>query len=278
VRVPPPPASPDASSALLVVDARDGEARRFRAAAWLRCSGSAQFSTAGWQDVLARLGRPAPADLYVVDLREESHGFVNGAAVSWYARDNWGCVGLAAEDALRLEALRLRLLALGDTVEIASADEVKRGATPARELWPRRAVEAEREVVGLPEGHYLRLLVTDHLAPRDEVVDAFVRFVRGLDGRPHLHFHCRGGRGRTTVFIALYDMLRNAVADDCAAILERNQRLGDYDFAERRDPASRKAPYAPERLALLERFHRYARANPGGAPLGWLDWIGGDGA
>lgn len=271
-----PPAAPDAAHPTLVVDDDGVTARRFRRTAG--ASGSAQFSAAGWQDIRRLLDDVAAEDLYAVDLRQESHGFLNGAAVSWYAADNWGCVGLRPDEAAALEALRLRLLDLGERVKIGRVESVKRGAPAVYEEWPRRSVRTEREVVALPEGHHVRLPVTDHLRPADEIVDQFIDLVRALPERAHLHFHCRGGKGRTAVFMALLDMLRSARSTPLDEILARQQRLNDYDLMKTPDPARAKAAYAPERKALLARFHEYARENPGGAPLRWSEWTIGRGA
>src|SRR5262245_9771334 len=99
-----PAASPDASYAALVFDDDGDQPRRFHSTtelaahdsadigelAALRCSGSAQPSAAAFLEIRCRLAHVRTDDLYVVDLRQESHGFVNGAAVSWYAAHNWG--------------------------------------------------------------------------------------------------------------------------------------------------------------------------------------------
>jgi protein-tyrosine phosphatase len=281
-----PATSPDASFAPLVLDSDAAEPRRWRVTddfaapgvdtrgfCELGCSGSAQFSAAAWDVIVRRLGDPA--QLYVVDLRQESHGFVDGAAVSWYARNNWGALGLGDGDAAALERLRLLLLGQSDELWLARADEVKAGRPLA---WTRRArgrVASEREQLALPEGHYLRLWVTDHLRARDEVLDQWVAFVRGLPAGARVHVHCRGGKGRSATFIAFYDMLRNAHAVDLETILTRNRLLSDYDLRALPAAGSAKAPFAPARQELLGAFYRYARAvhaSHGGAPVSFSQW------
>ena len=205
----------------------------------------------------------------MLDLRQESHGFLEGMAVSWYARHNWGCVGLAEDERRGLESLRLRMLERGERVWLADAKSVKAGTgAPAAERMPGRA-RTEEEALGLAAGHYVRLPVADHTRPEDWVLERFVRFVRELRGEAHLHLHCRGGKGRTSLFLALHELLWNARHLSLEAVLERQALLNDYDL--RRMPArdSYKAPFAPERLELLERFYAYARANPGGWPDAW---------
>ncbi|MFE8599050.1 phosphatase domain-containing protein [Archangium violaceum] len=274
-----PPLAPDATFAPLVLDADEPLARRFRVSAGpgnaLRfpCSGSAQFSLRGWDDIQERLGRPAPERLHVLDLRQESHGFLDGAAVSWYAQHNWGGVGLGQEEVLALEAQRLRLLARGPAVWVGDARAVKEGRAPGFTEWRPTHVQSESQALGLPSGHYLRLPTTDHLRPDDAVIDQFVRFVRELRDDAHLHLHCRGGKGRTSLFLTLLDLLWNAEHQALETVVERQRQLNDYDFHKRLDPDSYKAAFAPERLELLTRFHAYARDNPGGSPQGWTQWL-----
>ncbi len=283
----PPVTAPDASFAPLVYDSEGPELRRYRSTdeppemtgvataglSTLRCSGSAQLSAAGFTALRARLAHVPAARLHVVDLRQESHGFLNGAAVSWYARSNWGCVGLAEDEALALERMRLRLLAAAEWVEVASAADVKqRKQGAAVEVRPER-VEDEAQVLALPPGQYVRLPVADHARPSDAVVERFVRLVDALDVDAHLHFHCRGGKGRTVTFFVLLDLLRSADRLPFAEVLDRQQRLHDYDM--RRLPAlsAAKAPAIRERLEFVERFARFARVRRRGE--GWLEFIAG---
>src|ERR1700730_14384666 len=52
----------------------------------LRISGSAQFSEKSLQEIVKKVG--CSGKFIIVDLRQESHGFVDGIAISWYsARD-----------------------------------------------------------------------------------------------------------------------------------------------------------------------------------------------
>ncbi|OJT26278.1 hypothetical protein BO221_10275 [Archangium sp. Cb G35] len=275
-----PARAPDASFAPLVLDSDEPRSRRFRVSelagsttrGGLRCSGSAQFSLAGWEDVQERLGRPAPEHLYVLDLRQESHGFLDGSAVSWYARHNWGCVGLARHEVLQLEALRLRLLEGGNPVWVGDARAVKEGTGPVLTEYKPEQVRTEEQALGLPEGHYVRIPVTDHLRPDDAALDLLVQFVNTLRDGAHLHVHCRGGKGRTSLFLTLIELLWSAEPLELDALLERQQRLNDYDLRKRPAPDSYKAPFAPERMELLTRFHAYARAHPGGGSQTWTQW------
>ncbi|WP_342381688.1 protein tyrosine phosphatase [Myxococcus stipitatus] len=282
-----PPLAADASSAPLVLDDDGTEARRFRSTTLLpdmsgletrgleelRCSGGAQLSVAGYQDVVRRLAVVPREWLHVVDLRQESHGFLNGAAVSWYAESNWGAAGLSDEEAQSLEHQRLLLLSRSPRARVRDVAGVKGRAPPSSTDWECHTVMDEARAFDLPPGRYARFPVTDHTRPRDTTVDSFIQWVRGLDERAHLHLHCRGGKGRTATFMCLLDMLHNARHLPLDALLDRQARLGGYDVRKAADPASPKAPFIAERRAFLARFHEYARENPKGGPLGWGEWL-----
>jgi Inositol hexakisphosphate len=113
----------------------------------------------------------------------------------------------------------------------------------------------------------VRLTVTDHARPLDEEVDRFILAVRALPQNAWAHFHCEAGRGRTTTFMVLYDMLRNAARASLEDIVRRQKLLGyDYDVLRPAEPGNWKAPYTDDRAAFVRAFYNYARANPEGQP------------
>src|SRR5207302_713193 len=110
---------------------------------------------------IAQLLERIPADrLYVADLRQESHCFADGAALSWYAAMNWGCAGLDAAECAQLEALRIRLLQLSESAEVGTKDDVKARRRPAQ-VRKLGAVSGEASALGLAAGRYVRFPVTD---------------------------------------------------------------------------------------------------------------------
>ena len=60
----------------------------------LRISGSKAFSELEYAEILKHIPA-APELIYDVDLRGESHGYINGSAVSWYKPNDWGNKGRA---------------------------------------------------------------------------------------------------------------------------------------------------------------------------------------
>ncbi len=191
-----------------------------------RVSASSEFTAGALQAMLtdpkflSDRGR-----LVVVDLRQEPHAVVGKATVTWVEpgdeRDH-GLLGLQ-EDHERptekrfVEALRDALAAKATVPAYKPLD--KNGRLPL-ELKPHKplegAVQTEGELVTRANAVYLRIPVPDHAMPEtDADVETFVRRVREEQAvlgekRPWFHFHCRGGRGRTTTFVALFDALCHA--------------------------------------------------------------------
>jgi hypothetical protein len=238
----------------------------------LCASGSGEFTTDGLKLLLERTRGPVT----VFDLRQETHIFVNGLPISWFATNDWANVGRTHNEIEADEAARVKSLKPGSEIAVHPGAVIKKpGATPiAPENVTVEHASTERDLVEANRAAYVRLTVTDHARPLDEEVDRFILAVRTLPENGWAHFHCEAGRGRTTTFMVLYDMLRNATRVSLEDIARRQQLLGyDYDVLHPADPGSWKAPYTDDRIAFVRAFYDYARANPGGGPQPWSEWL-----
>lgn len=215
----------------------EGDFRNFRTSPELRQSGSSQFTHAGLVQIRDKIHAMAPdAEIVVVDLREESHGIAaNGRPISWRNEHDWAN--------------------LGKTTEEITADEAKRldavGATTEHALC---------ESVGVS---YLRLPVPDHMKPDDATVAAFVRELESERRKgTWLHFHCHAGKGRTTTFLTLDEILARAGAEGVTldSILYHQHEAGGADLRSISAPDSYKHAAAIERLDFLRAFFETARA------------------
>ncbi len=206
----------------------------------LRASGSGEFTPEGLKLLLARTRGPVT----VFDLRQETHIFVNELPVSWYATNDWVNVGRSQS-----------------AIEADEASRVECAST-------------EHDIVGAGGASYVRLTITDHARPLNEEVDRFILAVRALPENAWAHFHCEAGLGRTTTFMVLYDMLRNANRVSLEDIVTRQKILGNnYDVLQPAEPANWKAPHMADRAAFVRAFYDYARANPNGQPQLWSEWL-----
>ena len=238
----------------------------------LRASGSGEFTPEGLKLVLARTRGPVT----VFDLRQETHIFVNGLPVSWYASRDWSNVGRSQSDIEADEAARVASLTRGSKIDVRPGHPVKHGnanSVPPQQVTVERA-NIERDVVQPAGASYVRITITDHTRPLDDEVDRFILAVRALPENAWAHFHCEAGLGRTTTFMVLYDMLRNANRMSLEDIVYRQKILSHgYDVLQPDEPENWKAPYAAKRAEFIRAFYGYARANVDGRPLLWSEWL-----
>jgi protein-tyrosine phosphatase len=238
----------------------------------LHASGSGEFTAEGLKLLLLRTRSPVT----IFDLRQETHIFVNGLPVSWFATNDWANVGRSQSAIEADETARVQSLKPGSEIVIRQGESVKKGS--ADSAAPQRVtvewVSTERDIAEAAGAGYVRITVTDHARPLDGEVDRFILAVRALPKNGWAHFHCEAGRGRTTTFMVLYDMLRNATRVSLEDIVRRQKLLGyDYDVLRAAAAGSWKAPYIEDRIAFVRAFYNYARANPNGQPQLWSEWL-----
>jgi hypothetical protein len=236
-----------------------------RGLAELRASGSGAFSRAE----IARMSAEWAGPVTVVDLRQETHALINGLPVTWYAPVDWGNVGKSNSEVWRLEAEQIA--AVDHVLQLSPVKGDENAVDDTLHMEVERA-ESEEDVVHDLGLGYLRLYVTDHLRPTDAEVDRFVQFVDEMPEDMWLHFHCRAGKGRTTTFLCMYDMLANADQVSFDDILARQAALPpNYHLLDTR-PRSPRHVYYQQRADFLREFYKYARARK--PAQSWSEWVG----
>lgn len=238
----------------------------------LCASGSGEFSASGLQSLLEALAEKTQMPICIVDLREESHGFFDGTAVSWYGEHDWGNVGLTQEEALADEAERIHGAA-GQMMTVAHLGGEK-NPLDEHEIFVEEA-QTEKELVEGAGLRYKRIAATDHIWPSPAAVDEFVQFYKRLPEDIWLHFHCQAGEGRTTEFLAMYDILKNP-AVPLQDILYRQCLLGGSYVAHVEPEGSTywKVPYYVEKAKHIALFYRYVQENEGaGFAVSWSAWL-----
>ncbi len=238
----------------------------------LLASGSEQPS---WSE-LAGIIRGLRKNVVVVDLRQESHALLAGHPVSWYRVKNWANKGMSlaevkADERGRIEALPVPGAAL--VARVSAKDIEGRLTAVSTEKIIYDQAQSEEQAAGSLGLGYLRIPVTDHSRPLDADVDRFILFIRNLAPDVWLHFHCHAGDGRTTTFLLLHDLLRNARALDLEELAARQHLLGGVDLLHRPHTGWKEALYN-ERAAFVTRFAEYARTRDF-KTVTWSEYLAG---
>ena len=228
-------------------------------------SGSAQFSEAQFHDLAVKL-RERSEEVWIVDCRLESHGFINGIAVSWCGVDN------AANQGKTVAEVEAEEQALSDLVGTTVATYTAENDRPKDLVeMPVKAWETERTLTESEGLHYLRLACPDHCWPTSEVIDAFIDFAKDLEAGAWLHFHCQAGLGRTGAFMTIYEMMQKPEAP-VEEILRHQAETGSGNLVDRAAPE--KSHAQKERCVLARAVYQYICKNrESGYAVKWSDWL-----
>lgn len=238
--------------------------RNFRVDPELHMSGSGQMSEAGLADLPNKLATVRQADepLWIVDLRQESHGFCNGEAVSWHAKYNAANIGKNAKEVAKDEQTRLSAV-YDKEVHAVPMGKIDTASGMADFDAVVTNIATEQQAAHADGFGYVRIAATDMQWPEPQAVDAFVDFYKALPAHPGwLHFHCHAGEGRTTTFMAMYEMMRYPERP-LAEVLQHQYEIGGIDLMK-----------SGNRYAMLQKFHQYVAENQGSTySQSWSDWL-----
>ena len=183
----------------------------------LNASASGQPSVAALKTLYEKIRAIKPdAEIFLVDLRQESHGYANSLPVSWYFEHNTANAGKNSAEVESDERTRLKNLRGVDTTFEPLGNADKKSLKPIRFI--PRVMQTERAAAEEIGFHYVRFAAADMQYPAPEVVEDFKNFVATLPPNAWLHFHCQAGQGRTTTFLVMYDRLKNpdvSIEDIC---------------------------------------------------------------
>jgi protein tyrosine phosphatase len=238
----------------------------------LYIAGGGQFSKLGLEKILNKLHTK---HLTIVDLRQESHGFLNGNAVSWYGPSNATNAEKSSQEILEIQEQLLNELGKEQNAIVyeilEKTSDMKIADTRPLEFAVHRTA-AENEIAEKFQLGYRRLFVQDYLAPSDLEVDRFIQIVKELPLDQWIYFHCRAGVGRTTTFMTLYDMMYNAKKVSFEDILARQKALGGKDLIKLPRPSQYKYLSSQKRLTFLKQFYQYAHDNHDNFETTWSNW------
>lgn len=205
-----------------------------------------------------------------VDLRQETHGFVEGMSISWFGERDQANINKKRADIIKDEKDKLEKIKKDKYVAFDKLKEGKSVNTIPEIVNPKK-VQTEKELVEAQRIDYLRLTVTDHLKPKDDQIDLFLEETRKISTKDTwVHFHCRGGVGRTTTFMAMYDMMHNAKQVTFEDIMKRQVLIGGSDILKKDAEGNKIGD--ENRADFLKQFYQYCRQNNDNFKTSWSDW------
>ncbi len=239
----------------------------------LNASGSAQFYPEVISNMVLNLRQKGAHDIIIVDVREESHMYVNNIPFAWYqkpidhftfARYN---LNKSSADVQKDEVQKIAALKSEKNVKVYGFhpnDEEKKGWPDIIDCkiysYPIVTITSEKDLVNSHGLHYARIPITDDSGPSIRAVDEFLSLFKEHKDS-WLHIHCEAGEGRTTTALAFFDMFYNAKKVDFETIAKRQSLLGNHNLLLIRQstPSHQKADL--DRLETLKSFYQYCKNN-----------------
>jgi protein-tyrosine phosphatase len=134
-------------------------------------------------------------------------------------------------------------------------------------------VETEEEIASAYDLKYIRLPTLDRYRPSDSIVNDLVEVIKN-NPNSWLHFHCHVGKGRTTTFMAMYDMFYNAKNVGFEEILTRQKAIDGEDLMKHlhRTMDERLGKFSQERFEFLKNFYNYCK-NSDPFATSWDVWV-----
>ncbi|MGB0935422.1 MAG: tyrosine-protein phosphatase [Alphaproteobacteria bacterium] len=247
----------------------------------LRIMGCAQYTEQQLINLKNQLADQGP--IYIVDLRQEAHVFVDGIPISknvhvnmverWFTDD----VSAAREQAL-LSDLQSQESITYEEIEKKDNSTIKE--TTTHTVKPMR-IESPQQLVERHGMHYVRFYITNHHMPSNHVIDQLIQFLDTVPEHATIVFHCRGGKGRTTTAMVLVDIIENGDTVSLDDIIARQYLLGQTNLVNHggRIPVPQtcanshwKFISSTERYMFLKAFYAF-RNSPKFGKETWSQWI-----
>lgn len=239
----------------------------------LNISGSRQFSIDQFKQLATKLDEVAYGKkIYIIDLRQENHSFVNGYPVSYYMEHNWANKDLSAKQIEDNQSKYFSNIENKKLTAYLKGDDEK-----ASEEYVELIVEeniSERQLVETYGYEYINIPCIDHVWPSSENIDTFIEFVKSIDiDNTWLHFHCVAGEGRTGTFMCLYDMMKNPEVS-MKDIMYRQTKLGsNYPLYLQQDDNWKKDLYQQKADNFVLLYEYVQENNKNNYEISWSNWL-----
>ncbi len=238
---------------------KDGLPRNFRDLSGLGINAiaSAQFS----ENELQEVRKKYPNDkIVIVDLRQESHGFINGNSVLWRSYFEKINQDKNISEILSDEKLRFNIAKKDHEIVINEVTKRDRENGWYKEISPKivtvNKAQNEKDLAAENGFEYQRFSVRDFDKPNEKEFLRMVSFIKNLPQDKKIYVHCAGGKGRTGMFLVTLDIIKNGKETALEEIFKRQNKLGSAKLDEISEEEAWNNEIAKERLTMLENFYK----------------------
>ncbi len=220
---------------------KDGLPRNFRDLAVfnLNAIASAEFSEAELKKVREKFKKDK---IIIVDLRRESHVLLNGLSVSFDETNNDSKIS----EILSAEREKVSAIKKNPQLELSALKP---------ELKKLESIKTEEELAKENGFEYKRFAIKDRNIPDQKQFDEMVEFIKNLPKDKKLYVHCAAGKGRTTTFLVIYDIIKNGKEVALAEIFKRQEAIGGARLDQVNDEISGNKELMEKRLMMFKKLY-----------------------
>lgn len=218
---------------------------------------SSQFSESQLQEVRKKY---PDEKITIIDLRAESHGFINGKPVTWHTVFEKGNQNKTLSEISSDESDRLNLAAKDQQIIVNKILKEDRANGWYKEISPavidvNQAI-SEQDLAEKNGFEYQRFPIRDLDVPNETEFTRMVNFIKTLPQDQKLYVHCAAGKGRTGTFLVLLDIIKNGKTTELKEIFERQNKLGAARLDKISEEESWSKEIARNRLKIIENFYK----------------------
>ena len=202
--------------------------------------------------------------VYVVNLRDENGLYYNYHPISYY--------GIRKKD----EGLRYATNRSWKKRVVYRARRYMDKLPTTSSLLNHEQVLNEGDTLKQMGIHYIKYeLFRKNFSVHWEFVDKLVELFESFPDNAWVHFHCAGGRGRTTTVAIMYDIFRNGTSQPLETITQHHFCIGGEDMMD--TALVPKGTWTKEKLegrkALIQTFYKYMSSSDGYPNKTWSQWL-----
>lgn len=124
---------------------------------------------------------------------------------------------------------------------------------------------------------YVNLRIDSQSDTPDMSIDNFVAFIDKNSDNAWLHFNCRGGKGRTSLSLVMFDIMKNAPQVALEDIIKRQYLLGSVDLSDTtmwKKNSTYSSKTLEQRKKFIQNFYTFVCQRKEGGIQVWSEWKG----